>query len=100
MSERKLTKKQENRLQEIMQEWMEEVEQYFESCKDEPTNSDQLGGSKAWELGRIQLKYKQKINKELGMDFYEDIAEVEKRGHKRFSDIIVQNPQGFPELPR
>ncbi len=100
MSERELTKEQKDKLEEIMQEWMREVDQHFEAYKDEEIEVNRLDGPRTWNLAKIQLKYKKKINKELGMDFYEDVSEVEKREHKKFSDRIVQNPHGFPELPR
>lgn len=98
MSERKLTKEQSDRLQQIHKEWLDEVTLFFEA-QNEKLNSNQLDGPETWGLVAIEQKYKKKINTELGIDFYKDVVGVEKSGHKRFSDLIIKNPNGFPNLP-
>lgn len=86
MPERKLTKEQEEKAQKLIQQWKEEVEQFFEEHKDEEINTNQLDGSRTWELVKMELKYKKLINKELGMDFYKDVVEVENSKHKENLD--------------
>lgn len=100
MPGRKLTKEQEDKFNEISQEWREEVDRIFEAYKDAEPNTGRLDGPETYELAQTQLKYKRKINEALGMDFYEDVGKVEKGGHRKFSDLIVPNPHGFPELPK
>lgn len=100
MAGRKLTKEQEDKFNEITQEWKEEVDRIFEAYKDAGPNPGRLDGPETYELAQAQLKYKRKINEALGMEFYTDVGKVEKGGHRKFSDIIVPNPHGFPELPR
>lgn len=99
MSDRKLTKEQKDKLQSIIKEWIREVDQCFDAYKDEDSYPNRLDGPQTWELAKIQMKYKKKINEELGIDFYKDVAKVEKSKYKKFSDIIVKNPNGFPKLP-
>lgn len=100
MSERKLTKEQKEKFQKLQQEWMREVDQCFEAHKDDEIHPNQLDGPQTCDLARIQQKYKKKINEELGMDFYEDVGEVKKDGHRKFSDMIIKNPNGFPKLSK
>lgn len=100
MSEKKLTKEQESKLKEIHQEWVREVNEFFDANKDDKINPNCLDGSRTWALAAIQSKYKKKINKELGMCYYEDVEGVKKSSHRKFSDLIVRNQGGFPELPR
>lgn len=95
-----MTKEQEAKLKEIQQEWVNEVEEFFDAHKDDDINPNRLDGSQTWALAAIQMKYKKKINKELGMDYYPDIAKVKKSAHKKFSDMIMKNPNGFPDLPK
>lgn len=95
-----MTKEQEDKFNEITQEWKEEVDRIFEAYKDAGPNPGRLDGPETYELAQAQLKYKRKINEALGMEFYTDVGKVEKGGHRKFSDIIVPNPHGFPELPR
>ena len=90
----------EDKFNEITQEWKEEVDRIFEAYKDAGPNPGRLDGPETYELAQAQLKYKRKINEALGMEFYTDVGKVEKGGHRKFSDIIVPNPHGFPELPR
>lgn len=99
MSGKKLTKEQEDVLRRIMQEWEDEVERYFEAHKDEEIDANRLDGPRTWELASIQLKYAKKANKELGMDYFEVAVNLEKNRHRKFSDMIIPNPNGFPAVP-
>lgn len=99
MSERNLTPELMNRIQEIHREWADEVEQYFDAHKDEKVSCNQLDGPRTWGLVKIEQKYKKKINDELGIAYYKDVDEVAKSGHRKFSDLIIKNPNGFPDLP-
>ncbi|MCM1104910.1 MAG: hypothetical protein NC409_12490 [Clostridium sp.] len=100
MSERKLSKEQKEKFHKLQQDWMREVDQCFEAHKDDEINPNRLDGPQTWELAKIQQKYKKRINEELGMDFYRDVGEEKKEGHKKFSQMIVSNPDGFPALPK
>ena len=116
MSGRKLTKEQERTFQTIIQGWKDEVGRNFEAHKGDEIDTNRLDGSQTWELAAIERKYKKKINKDLGMVYYADVAEIEKSNHisergqvektapprskmKKFSDIIMPNPNGFPAVP-
>lgn len=99
MSEKKLTKEQQEKLKQIHKEWLDEVTLFFDAHNDVKLNSNQLDGPETWGLVAIERKYKKIINNELGIDFYKDVEEVEKSGHKRFSDFVIKNPNGFPGLP-
>jgi len=92
MSGIKLTKEQEAKFNEIMQEWREEVDRIFEAYKDAEPNPGRLDGPETYELAQAQLKYKRKINEALGMEFYTDVGKVEKGSHRKFSDIIMPTP--------
>lgn len=100
MSEKKLTKEQEANLQEIKEEWQREVEQHFDGHKDGGMDdSVRLDGVRTWELAAIQQKYKKRIQDELGMDFYSESQEIKKGSRKSFSDLVLENPNGFPGIP-
>ena len=86
-------------LQEIHREWTDEVKLFFESTKDKKRNYNQLDGDATWALAAIEQKYKKIINDKLGLDFYRDVEEVEKGRYRKFSDLVIGNPYGFPELP-
>lgn len=103
MSERKLTREQEEKVQKLIQQWKEEAEQFFEERKDEEINTNQLDGHRTWELVKMQLKYKKLINKELGIDFYKDVVEVEDSKHKDNLDtdtLSLALPEWLAKRPK
>lgn len=62
MSEKKMTKRQENEIAEIKRQWMAEAEPYLNNPPQEKTSLD---GNDSTILAQIQIKYMKRIKKVL-----------------------------------
>lgn len=101
MAERQLNEQEQKEYDAVFHEWMEKIS---EIPSYEERNPDSKGG-KCLDNGyngmytELEKIYRPKLEKILGIENTVEKAAIPKIRMKKFSDMIMQNPNGFPAVP-
>lgn len=94
MLEKKLTPEKQKEWDEVMEQIRADIDALPPYASGYFNNA-----AVAEEHDAILTKYTERLNKILGRNVQKrDISKKSER--KRFSDLITQNPHGFPDLPK
>ncbi len=103
MPGKQLSEQEKKEYDAVLNEWLEKIDEIGEQDqepgkRDKDTMRLDFGYNGIYtELEKI---YRPKLDKILGRDGQVGKEATPKPKIKKFSDLIAQNPQGFPELPQ